>query len=316
MSSPIRKRRTASPQADAGAPPAKVSADRLSSTLFFAALAHGVLILGVTFTGPSAPETESLPSLKVTLVVDTNTIEEAPSDAEWIAQANIEGGGAPRDGLRPTTTLAADQPMTALGDPTAVDAADGRPREAAPAADEILTRGESERQVAAVPKAAEAAAAEAETRAALLDRSAAETLALEIDDVAALPDADDPDVAAAPSTRESILAAYLDTWRRRVERIGTLNFPATLRERKNVGRPLLEVAIDENGALTDIVVRRSSGDGALDQAALTILRLAAPFDPLPPEIRSQYDVLRFAYEWDFSGSVDERSASASSPIAD
>jgi protein TonB len=46
-------------------------------------------------------------------------------------------------------------------------------------------------------------------------------------------------------------------------------------------------------------VRRSSGDKALDQAALRILRLAAPFAPLPDVIRADYDVLRFAYEWDF-----------------
>ena len=45
---------------------------------------------------------------------------------------------------------------------------------------------------------------------------------------------------------------------------------------------------------------RSSGDTALDQSALKILRLAVPFPPLPPEIRKDYDVLRFAYEWDFA----------------
>ncbi len=50
-------------------------------------------------------------------------------------------------------------------------------------------------------------------------------------------------------------------------------------------------------------MRRSSGDKALDQAALKILRLAAPFDPLPPNIRKDYDVLRFAYEWDFFDSA-------------
>jgi protein TonB len=46
-------------------------------------------------------------------------------------------------------------------------------------------------------------------------------------------------------------------------------------------------------------VRRSSGNQALDQAALRILRLAAPFEPLPDHIRAEYDVLKFAYEWDF-----------------
>jgi protein TonB len=67
-----------------------------------------------------------------------------------------------------------------------------------------------------------------------------------------------------------------------------------------MGRPTLEVVIGADGRLNDIVVRRSSGDRALDQAALKILRLAAPFDPLPQSIRANYDVLRFAYEWDFS----------------
>jgi periplasmic protein TonB len=46
-------------------------------------------------------------------------------------------------------------------------------------------------------------------------------------------------------------------------------------------------------------VRRSSGQGALDEAALTILRLASPFDPLPPTLASSYARLRFAYQWDF-----------------
>ena len=62
----------------------------------------------------------------------------------------------------------------------------------------------------------------------------------------------------------------------------------------------LEVVIAADGRLDDIVVRRSSGDKQLDQAALKILRLAAPFPPLPPNIREDYDVLRFAYEWDFA----------------
>jgi protein TonB len=59
------------------------------------------------------------------------------------------------------------------------------------------------------------------------------------------------------------------------------------------------VVIGADGRLKDIVVRRSSGNAALDQAALTILRLAAPFEPLPDKIRAEYDALRFAYEWDF-----------------
>ena len=65
------------------------------------------------------------------------------------------------------------------------------------------------------------------------------------------------------------------------------------------------MAIGAEGHLEEIVVRRSSGDRMLDQAALKILRLAAPFEPLPSSILAEYDVLRFAYEWDFSTGQEE-----------
>ena len=57
-------------------------------------------------------------------------------------------------------------------------------------------------------------------------------------------------------------------------------------------------------------MRRSSGDKALDQAALKILRLAAPFDPLPANVRKNYDVLRFAYDWDFFDNARKSAAQA------
>jgi protein TonB len=131
---------------------------------------------------------------------------------------------------------------------------------------------------------------------------APQTNVLELAARAELPDGDDDSrtLVATPTTRQSDLAEYLDGWRRRVERIGTANYPTELLGDLDVGRPTLEVVVAADGRLDDIVVLRSSGNKALDQAALKILRLAAPFDPLPANLRDEYDVLRFAYEWDFS----------------
>jgi periplasmic protein TonB len=64
---------------------------------------------------------------------------------------------------------------------------------------------------------------------------------------------------------------------------------------------VLEVAIDASGKLEKAVIRTSSGFPELDQAALSILKLASPFDPFPPELAKEYRVLRFAYEWQFVG---------------
>jgi len=66
--------------------------------------------------------------------------------------------------------------------------------------------------------------------------------------------------------------------------------------------PVVEVGIAADGKLDRVLIRRSSGNAELDQAALEILKLASPFDPFPPQLAKQYRVLRFAYEWQFSGS--------------
>src|SRR4029079_18288136 len=88
-------------------------------------------------------------------------------------------------------------------------------------------------------------------------------------------------------------------WRRKVERLGTLNFPQI--PRNGAGNPVLEVAIRRDGSLGSAIVKKSSGRKEIDQAALSILRLASPFDPFPKELSKQYEELRFAYEWQFIG---------------
>ena len=56
--------------------------DRFASTLFVAALFHGVVILGVTFTAGPLGETDAIPTLKVTLLADQNVTDVAREDAE------------------------------------------------------------------------------------------------------------------------------------------------------------------------------------------------------------------------------------------
>ena len=60
------------------------------------------------------------------------------------------------------------------------------------------------------------------------------------------------------------------------------------------------VAIDVSGDLTAAIIRKSSGSTVLDLAALDILQRASPFDPFPPEVSAEYDVVRFEYKWLFA----------------
>jgi protein TonB len=285
--------------------------DRLGSTQFLAALVHGVVILGITFTVATRNDSGPLPSLRVTLIVGSDQDQAQNDDADFIANRTQRGAGEIAPGPRPTTTLSAAAQLTQAGDPLGADLTDGTPRELVPSAEQLVTREPSPRQVQAEPLPTEEPTEQPMKAAAMIEQRAPQTVAAELDLRAALPSAHGSAAVAAPSTQQSVLAEYLSGWRRRVERVGTLNYPAQFLGEIDLGRPTLEVVIGADGDLEDIVVRKSSGDQALDQAALKILRLAAPFEPLPEDIRKDYDVLRFAYEWDFFGARDARTAAAS-----
>jgi protein TonB len=133
------------------------------------------------------------------------------------------------------------------------------------------------------------------------------------DATTAIPDARPRELLISANTREARIATYLSAWKGKVEQVGTLNFPAAATARAQRQYPVLEVAIAADGQLREVVVRASSGRRDLDQAAMDILRLAAPFQPFPENLRAEYDVLRFAYEWRFSesgGAVRARTAAA------
>ena len=54
----------------------------------------------------------------------------------------------------------------------------------------------------------------------------------------------------AADTRESDVAVYLDSWRRKIERVGTMNFPDVARRAKLSGTPVIEVTIGADGKLS------------------------------------------------------------------
>ena len=68
------------------------------------------------------------------------------------------------------------------------------------------------------------------------------------------------------------------------------------------------VAIDMSGNLTEAVIRKTSGSTVLDLAALDILNRASPFDPFPPEVTAEYDIVRFEYKWLFADQLVSNSS--------
>lgn len=269
--------------------------DRLVTAIFIAAVLHGLLILGVRFAAPR-PDDRPLPTLEVLLVPDAAREAENPS-AAYLASRNQRGAGTGRERQRTSLPEASASLIEQSGE------AEGTSY--SPAAEEPDAGGAA-RVAAAAPQGRRAAPTteieytgpaslpmESQPRPQVgVNASAAdESLHLRGDP--------SPDDNLRADTRESQIAAYLDGWKRRVEQIGTRHFPEAARRRGLSGNPVLEVAIRADGSLQQVLLRRSSGHRELDNAAIAIVRLAAPFEPFPPAVRARYPLLRFAYEWQF-----------------
>jgi protein TonB len=267
--------------------------DRLTTTLFLAALFHGILILGVTFSTP-ARDSSASPSLEVLLLPDELINEPPNPQAFYLAQRNQRGSGTTEEAIRASTPPVAPLPTELLGqiDEGSLELHKGN--QGMPSAELLVTRS-PRTEVTYVD--GEATGERREERLAANADSPEVLASAAVEDELALRGRRTLEIT--PDTRESRIAPYLDAWRRKVERLGTLNYPHEARRRALQGNPVLEVTIRSDGSLENIRVRRSSGHPELDQAALGILRLAAPFDPFPANVKAQYDELRFAYEWQF-----------------
>lgn len=102
-------------------------------------------------------------------------------------------------------------------------------------------------------------------------------------------------------TSEYAPAQYIEAWRQKVERIGTLNYPEAARG-KHYGSLLVYIEIKADGDINKVDIQRSSGNKILDDAALRIVRLSSPFAAFPPEMREKFDILAFARTWTFTNS--------------
>jgi len=94
-------------------------------------------------------------------------------------------------------------------------------------------------------------------------------------------------------------AFYLESWKRKIEAVGNLNYPAEAKAEGIYGRLRVLVSIYPNGQLKEARILSSSGHPVLDQAALNIIDLASPFAPFPTALRKEADLLEIVRVWEF-----------------
>lgn len=275
--------------------------DNLSTMLFVAALFHGVLILGVSFTAGEGPAT-STDSESMEVVLLNRDFEERPdsSDAEYLAQQNLAGAGNTEENDALRVAYGRDnEPLI----PGPEQDGESRQPQTAPAeatAEQLLYARTPDGDT--MPEQALQEELTAPMRTGLPGTANRIEILATPDDVTVMKGAQPRQLLISANTRESRIAAYLDGWKRRVERVGTINFPFDALRQPGIRNPVLEVSIASNGKLTDVIIVSGSGNRELDMAAVNILKMAAPFDRFPDYLRNDYDSLKFSYEWQFTGS--------------
>jgi protein TonB len=271
--------------------------DRLGFTLFLAAVLHALLILGVTFDLPTPSELSR--ALEITLA--TQPSEQTPNEADYLAQMNQEGSGTLDEKAAPSTTEEAELQDSEINQVTPAQQASAPPPEPIQPKQVITTSAASTDRVRRAPEIPDPVEAPQPAQRFDMSRLSQEIASLE----AQLAEerqlyAKRPRVHRlnAASTMQDKGAYYKDAWRRKVERVGNQNYPAEARDQRIYGSLRMLVAINRDGTLREVRILESSGHTVLDNAALRIVRLAAPYAPFTGDL-IDVDVLEIIRTWRF-----------------
>ncbi|RDS85407.1 energy transducer TonB [Dyella psychrodurans] len=269
--------------------------NKIGATFIFSLLVHGLLLFGI---GISYVATRpALPTLDVTLVNVANN--EAPDKADFLAQANNKGGGdsdkaqrpsQPFSGLLPTPTQGtAVQPVEATT-PSPQQATDRRMLTTSGNAS-FSVNSDTAKDARETPDSATADEANIEQQEA--------QLAAEVRKQSQAYSKRPHKKYISASTRQYAYAAYMNGWVNRIERVGNLNYPEQAREQHLHGDVILTVGLNRDGSVNNIDVTQSSGYPVIDNAAMAIVRLSAPFPSLPPDNKEKVDILYITRTWEF-----------------
>jgi protein TonB len=258
---------------------------------------HIVVIIGLGFKFIPIPKFDAPHNVMDVVLVNARTAAK-PEKADALAQANLDGGGNTDQKLRARSPF----PVVDDREPTReLKAAEARMKQLETEAKELMTRMKSSAQVTQVEVAPQGQPkGEAEARD-LVDKS------LEIARLEAQIRRDYQAYQERPKRKfvgarasEYRFAQYVDNWRQKIERIGNLNYPEEAKARRLYGSLQLTVAIKADGEVESVEINRSSGHKVLDQAAIRIVRLAAPFERFPANIRADTDILHITRTWTFT----------------
>lgn len=272
--------------------------DRFSFTLFMALALHAIIVLGITF----APEEPRSSAQTMEITLSQYDDETDPEEADFLAQTSQKGSGSEEEAVEMTSP----QP-TEINQQEIAEVQPEPPSQVEPVQQQeqpvVQTEARSERQVSE-PDTAEPESPEplpVKEKKSLMERS------LEIASLEARFDqqrrayAKKPRVmrVTAASTLKSTNAWYVQNWVSKVTRVGNINYPKEARQQGIYGTLRMLVSLKKDGTIKELAILESSGSTVLDDAAIRIVRMAAPFAPFPDDMREDVDELEIIRTWVF-----------------
>ena len=270
---------------------------------------HLVAILGLGFNLPRMMR-DVAPHNALDVVLVNSKSATKPTKADALAQANLDGGGNTDKKLRAATPMPALDPREPAPD---LKAAEARVKQLENEARELMVKMKSQSAVSPLEQEASAKADASKARDLIETSLEIQRLEAQIRREMQQYQERPRRVFIGARAQEYRYAHYIDTWRQKVERIGTLNYPAEARARKIYGSLQLTVAIKANGEIEDVEINKSSGHRILDDAAKRSVRLAAPFEPFPSDVRRDTDILHITRTYTFTREDEVTTAAAGRP---
>lgn len=268
---------------------------RLGVAIGVSVALHGTL-LALHFQFPDTSRAMREKALDIILVNAKSA--KKPVGAQALAQSHLDGGGNTDENRRAKTPLPPTQQQTAGSD---IEQMQRQVREMETRQQQLLAQARSVRNAAIAdngpdrnnpaPTTSGLDLAEAARAMARLEGE----ISKDVDEYNKRP----RKKFIGARTEEYHFAPYLDAWREKVQRIGTLNYPEAARG-KIYGSLILTVAINADGSVGRIDINRSSGHKVLDDAARRIVQMASPYAAFPPEIRKDTDILEITRTWYFT----------------
>ncbi len=270
---------------------------------FAASIVFHVVLLSVHFTFPDALRRGKETALEVVLVNAKSARK--PVEAQAKAQANLDGGGNTDENRRAKSPLPAS---ARVHEGDSLVETQRRVQELELQQQKLMTQAKSKRSLQVESKPSEAQPEQATASGLDLAQSALAIARMEAQIARQIEEYNKRPRRKEIGARaeKAVEAQYLEDWRQKVERVGNLNYPEAAKGRL-YGNLLLYVSIKSDGSLENVEIRRSSGHRILDEAAMRVVRIAAPYGAFPAELRGQTDIIGFARTWVFTRADQLRS---------